>query len=207
MSIRPRMTPVALILSLLLATGCAEWAYRQMNDPERDAWQQPKAVVQALNITPGSRVADLGSGGGYFTWYLADAVGPQGKVYAVDIEEIGLGMIREEAGRRGIGHVEAVRSTTTDAGLPKPVDLVFTCNTYHHMHDHPAYFRALARSLSSTGRVAIIDYKPTGIAWLFGHSTSEETVRQEMESAGYQLVEAQEFLPKQHFQVFRPARP
>jgi predicted methyltransferase len=201
------MTPVALILSLLVTTGCAEWAYRQMNDPERDAWQQPKTVVQALNITPGSRVADLGSGGGYFTWYLADAVGPQGKVYAVDIEEVGLRMVREEAGRRGLGQVVTVRSTTTDAGLPEPVDLVFTCDTYHHMQDRAAYFRALAASLTPAGRVAIIDYKPAGLAWLFGHSTTDETVRREMESAGYQLIEAPAFLTKQHFQVFRSARP
>jgi ubiquinone/menaquinone biosynthesis C-methylase UbiE len=178
-----------------------------MNDPERDAWQQPKAVVQALRITPGSHVADLGSGGGYFTWYLAEAVGSQGKVYAVDIEEVGLRMVREEAGRRGIGQVEIVRSTTTDARLSERVDLVFTCNTYHHMQDRAAYFRALAEFLAPAGRVAIIDYKPAGFAWLFGHSTTDETVRKEMESAGYQLVEAHEFLPKQHFQVFRPARP
>ena len=207
MPTRPRITLVPLVLSLLLTTGCAEWAYRQMNDPERDAWQQPKAVVQALRITPGSHVADLGSGGGYFTWYLAEAVGSQGKVYAVDIEEVGLRMVREEAGRRGIGQVEIVRSTTTDARLSERVDLVFTCNTYHHMQDRAAYFRALAEFLAPAGRVAIIDYKPAGFAWLFGHSTTDETVRREMESAGYQLVEAHEFLPKQHFQVFRPARP
>jgi predicted methyltransferase len=187
--------------------GCAEWTYRQMNDPARDAWQQPKAVVQALRITPGSLTADLGAGGGYFTWYLAEAVGPQGTVYAVDIEEIGLGMIREEARKRGMGHIETIRSTTTDAGLPKQVDLVFTCNTYHHMRDRSAYFRTLAGSLKPAGRVAIIDFKPTGLAWLFGHSTTEETVRREMESAGYQLVEAHEFLPKQHFQVFRLTPP
>jgi predicted methyltransferase len=202
---RMRMTQAPLILSLLAAVGCSETAYRSMNDPARDAWQQPKAVVQALKITPGSRVADLGAGGGYFTWYLADAVGPQGKVYAADVEEVGLRMVREEAGNRRVGHIETVRSTAMDARLPERVDLLFTCNTYHHLQDRAAYFRALARSLTPAGRVAIIEYKPAGLAWLFGHSTSEETVRAEMESAGYQLVEAPDFLPKQHFQIFRPA--
>lgn len=196
-----------LILALLATAGCAEWAYRQMNDPERDAWQQPKAVVQALKIAPGSRVADLGAGGGYFTWYLADAVGPQGKVYAADIEEVGLRIVREEAARRSLSQVETVRVTPTDARLPQRVDLVFLCNTYHHLRDRPAYFRALAGSLTPVGRVAIIDYKPSGLAWLFGHATSEEIVRAELESAGYHLIEAPDFLSKQHFLIFRPVQP
>lgn len=204
---RLRITKAPLILVLLATAGCAETAYRYMNDPARDEWQQPKAVVEALKIAPGSRVADLGAGGGYFTWYLADAVGPQGKVYAADIEEVGLRMVREEAGRRGLHQVETVRSTATDAKLLEPVELIFLCNTYHHLRDRPAYFRALAGSLTPAGRIAIIDYKPSGLPWLFGHATSEETVRTEMESAGYHLVEAPDFLPKQHFLIFRPALP
>lgn len=58
-----------------------------MNAPSRDAWQKPQGVIEKLLIAPGSRVADLGAGGGYFTWHLAKAVGSKGTVYAVDIEE------------------------------------------------------------------------------------------------------------------------
>lgn len=83
-------------VSLLAFTGCSELAYQHMNDPSRDAWQQPKAVIQALNLSPGARVADLGAGGGYFTWPLADAVGPKGIVYAVEINDTVLGIIRDE---------------------------------------------------------------------------------------------------------------
>ncbi len=77
------------LFSCLWLSGCAHLAYQHMNDPSRDAWQKPKDVVERLGITPGSRVADLGAGGGYFTWHLASAAGPQGRVYAVDIDETG----------------------------------------------------------------------------------------------------------------------
>ena len=66
-----------------------------MNDPSRDAWQKPKEVIEKLAIAPGSRVADIGVGGGYFTWYLAEAVGAEGAVYAVEIDETGLEIIRK----------------------------------------------------------------------------------------------------------------
>jgi predicted methyltransferase len=193
------MTIVAILLS---TAGCAELAYRQMNDPARDEWQQPKAVIQALNISPAARVADLGAGGGYFTWPLAQAVGPLGLVYAVDISETSLRMIEQEAKTRNVSNVKPVLATAADAKLPEPVDLIFNCDTYHHMSDRSAYFVALARSLKPGGRVAIIDYAPSGFAWLFGHSSGKETVRLEMEAAGYRVEREFDFLPKQHFQVF-----
>jgi len=86
----------ALVIVCLWLSGCAELAYRHMSDPSRDAWQKPKEVIEKLAIKPGSRVADLGAGGGYFTWHLAGAVGPEGIVYAVEIDEIALGILREE---------------------------------------------------------------------------------------------------------------
>jgi arsenite methyltransferase len=191
-----------LIVSLWLA-GCDEWAYRQMNDPSRDAWQKPNEVVQKLAIKPGSRVADLGAGGGYFTWYLAAAVGPQGKVYAVDIDETALRMIEREMKSRGVTNVVPIRAEPADAQLPESVDLVFTCDTYHHIENRVAYFKSLARYLRPDGKVAILDFYPHGFVsgWL-GHGTAKEEVRREMESAGYRLAANYNFIERQHFQIF-----
>ena len=183
--------------------GCAELAYQHMNDPSRDAWQKPKEVIEKLAITPGSRVADLGAGGGYFTWYLAGAVGPQGTVYAVDIDETGLGIIKKEMHARGITNVMPVHAEPSDAKLPEPVDLVFTCDTYHHMNDRIAYFRSLTRYLKPNGQVAILDFHPHGFfSGLLGHGTAKETVRREMEAAGYRLAAEFDVVESQHFQVF-----
>jgi arsenite methyltransferase len=191
-----------LIVSLWLA-GCAEWGYRHMNDPARDAWQKPKQVVERLDIKPGARVADLGAGGGYFTWYLAAAVGPQGKVYAVEIDDTALAIIEKEMKSRGVTNVVPIRAEPGDAKLPEPVDLVFSCDTYHHMENRVAYFQSLARYLKPDGKVAILDFHAEGFfSGLLGHGTTKEEVRREIESAGYRLAADYDFIDRQHFQIF-----
>lgn len=191
------------LLVLLTFTGCAELAYQHMNDPSRDAWQQPKAVIQALNISPGARVADLGAGGGYFTWPLAEAVGPKGIVYAVEINDTALGIIREKITSRGMTNVVPIRAEPNDPKLPEPADLVFTCDTYHHMEDRVAYFQLLARYLKPGGQVAVLDFHPHGFfSRLLGHGTAKEDVRREMEAAGYRLVKDYNLVDAQHFQIF-----
>ena len=147
----------------------------------------------------------LGAGGGYFTWYLARAVGPQGTVYAVDIDETGLGIIEKEMHARGIRNVVPIHAESGDAKLSEPVDLVFSCDTYHHMNDRIAYFRSLIRYLKPGGRVAILDFHPHGVfSGLLGHGTAKEEVRREMESAGYRLSAEFDVVESQHFQVFSP---
>src|SRR5919107_4275687 len=101
MTRRTRAAIHGLVFFLVLPIACQHLVYRHMNDPERDGWQQPKAVIRALRIEPGAHVADLGAGGGYFTFFLAEAVGPQRKVYAVDTDEGSLRFIEEAARRRG----------------------------------------------------------------------------------------------------------
>jgi arsenite methyltransferase len=201
--------PVLLALALT-ASACTEAIYRSMNDPARDEWQQPKQVVQALKLKPGTFIADLGAGGGYFTFPLAEATGPTGRVYAIDTEQESLRFIREEGARRGglPPNVEVVLASSESTGLPDDsVDLIFVCDTYHHLSNRPSYMKALARHLRPGGRVAIIDFKPSGWMWLLGHATAKDTVREEMVGAGYRLVDDFDFLEKQHFQVFAIATP
>lgn len=188
---------------VLWFAGCAELAYRQMNDPARDAWQKPKTVIEMLAIAPGSNVADLGAGGGYFTWYLAEAVGPHGAVYAVEINDTALQMLEQARTSRGATHVVPVRARPESANLPEPVDLVFNCDTYHHMEHRTAYFHALARHLRPGGRVAILEFHPRGFfSGLLRHGTAKEVVRHEMEAAGYRLVSDFDVIDRQHFQIF-----
>lgn len=196
--------PLDALLAVVLAlTGCAEWTYQRMNDPSRDVWQKPYAVVEKLSIAPGSRVADLGAGGGYFTWHLAKAVGPRGTVYAVDIEERAINMIFKEMVARGTPNVRPVRAEPHDPRLPEPVDLVFSCDTYHHINDRITYFRSLASSLRAGGRVAILDFHPRGfVSDLFDHRVEKAEVRREMEDAGYLMVDDYDFIDRQHFQIF-----
>lgn len=201
-------TSMILLLFLLLLPGCAKLAYQYMNDPKRDVWQKPKEVVEKLAITPGSRVADLGAGGGYFTWHLSGATGPSGKVYAVEIDDTALSIIKKEMASRDITNVVPIRAEPNDAKLPEPVDLVFSCDTYHHMDDRTLYFRSLSRHLKPNGRVAILDFHPHGFFFgLLGHGTAKSEVQREMEAASYRLVADYDFIEDQHFQVFSITAP
>jgi len=194
----------ARLLLWLLCAGCANLGRGEPNDPARDVWQQPDAVIRSLNLAPAAHVADLGAGGGYFTFRLAQAVGPTGRVYAVDIDRDALDSINQYAHKNSVANVETVQASENDARLPNAsVDLIFTCNTVHHIQNRADYFRSLARYLRPNGQVAIIDFTPTGFAWLFGHGTAKETIRQEMEAAGFRATDDFNFLPKQHFQLFR----
>jgi predicted methyltransferase len=192
--------PLLIILSL---TGCAELSYQRMSDPSRDAWQKPQGIVEKLSIAPGSRVADLGAGGGYFTWHLAKAVGARGRVYAIDIEEKAINLIFKEMVARGTPNVRPVLAEPHNPRLPEPVDLVFSCDTYHLMNDRVSYFRSLASALRPGGRVAILDLHPRGLfSGLFGHRVEKEKVRREMEDAGYLLINDYDLIDRQHFQIF-----
>ena len=192
-------------IPLFVFAGCGGITRSFYNSPWRARWQQPERVVQTLAIQPGAQVADLGAGGGYFTFRLANAVGPTGKVYAVDIDKGNLDYIARRAQEQGYSNVETVLAKYDDPLLPKGgIDLIFTCNTYHHLQNRADYFKSAARYLKPEGRVAIIDL--TGTDWihrLFGHWTPKETTRDELQAAGYSLTGDFDFLQRQTFQVFK----
>jgi arsenite methyltransferase len=202
---------LTLLLAVsLTASACTDAIYRSMNDPARDEWQQPDAVVQALKIRPGDVIWDLGAGGGYFTFPLAQATGPTGRVYAIDTDEDSLRFIRQEGAKRGglPRNVDLVLAFPQSPGLPdNSVDLIFICDTYHHITHRTSYMKALAQHVRPGGRVAIIDFKPSGWMWVLGHTTAKDKVREEMASAGYRLIEDFDFLEKQHFQIFAVSAP
>jgi arsenite methyltransferase len=193
-----------VVATAVLLAGCArlkQCAYEGVN---RDDWQQPQRVIAALNIRPGDRVADLGSGGGYFTFRLAEAVGPAGKVYAVDIDRDMVDLIGKRVKQETASNIETVLATPDDPLLPKTgVDLIFTSNTYHHIDKRIAYFASLRRYLRPGGRVAIIDFdRRSWLVGLFRHYTPTEFIKPEMEQAGYSLQQELDFLDRQSFLIF-----
>ena len=197
------------VITLLTLTACTpEMRARAYASDGRADWQQADRVIVALGLENGDRVADLGSGGGYFTFLLADAVGPSGRVYAIDVAEDMNERLAGIATERGYTQVETVLAEPDDAMIPSGgVDLVFTSNTYHHIDDREVYFGKLSESLREGGRLAVIDYKDEGfMQGLLGHSTDDSTIQTELESAGYELVAQHDFIEKQHFLIFAPAR-
>jgi ubiquinone/menaquinone biosynthesis C-methylase UbiE len=173
------------------------------DDPARDGWQMPERVIGALGLAPDASVADIGAGTGYFTVRLAKAV-PSGTVYAADIESSMLEYIRKRATNDGLKNVVTVVADTKSPNLPKPVDVVIIVDTYHHIPDRVSYFRHLKTSLAPSARVAIIDFRkdaPEGPPPQFRFEADQ--IISEMQQAGFRLDAKHDFLPRQHFLIFR----
>lgn len=164
-------------------------------------------VIESLNIQESDTVADIGSGGGYFTLEFAKRVGKSGKVYAVDTKQENLDYVKAQSEREGINNVVTVLADD-EIGLPeKSVDLVFMRNVVHHLPEPARYFADLKRFLKPDSRVAIIDYKKGGgfrFTQLFGHYVEEAVLLDEMERAGYDAMARFDFLPEQSFNIFQP---
>ena len=116
-------------------------------------------IVGALELKPGMVVADVGAGTGAFLEPLALAVGPEGKLYAVDIVPSFLEHLRRRADEAGLGNVEVVAAGERDVMLPADsVDLLFVCDVYHHLEYPAAYLRTLHRALRADGRLVIVEF-------------------------------------------------
>ncbi|MGH7846277.1 MAG: class I SAM-dependent methyltransferase [Candidatus Binatia bacterium] len=193
----------ALLVALLLLASCTTLKRCAYEGIGRDGWQQPEKVIQSLDIQPGDHVADLGSGGGYFTFRLAQAAGPGGKVYAVDIDEALNRDLRQRAQEEGYKNIEVIQARPDDPLLPEGgVDLIFTSNTFHHIQNRAGYFANARKYLRPKGRLAIIDFNQEGWIQSFGHYTPADVIKKEMESAGYRLQREFDFLAKQNFLIF-----
>lgn len=195
---------LALLFALALA-GCTtlkRCAYEGVN---RSAWQKPEEVIRVLEIEPGMKIADLGSGSGYFTFRLANAVGRSGKVFAVDIDPGLNAYVRDRALAEAYTNIEVILARPDDPLLPAAgVDLIFTTNTYHHIQARVSYFANARKYLRPEGRIAIIDFNGKGWFESFGgHYTPSRVIKEEMEKAGYRPEREFDFLPRQYFLVFR----
>jgi len=178
---------------------------KMLEDPERDAWQKPHEVVEALDIRPGWTVADIGAGTGYFALRLAHRVGPQGKVLAVDIDSEILAHLRQRAVEQKATNVEEVAAAEDDPRLrPASVDLIFICDVAHHIDKRPAYYKLLAAALKPGGRVAIIDFhkRPLPVGPPEKMKVAREETIREFEQAGFRLAGEKTFLPHQYFLLF-----
>jgi ubiquinone/menaquinone biosynthesis C-methylase UbiE len=190
-----------LFVFLIVFSGVSE-LHAQYTTSERKNWQKPQLVIKYLDIKPGSTVADIGVGDGYFIFRLANAVTQTGKAYAVDISDYHIKQIKEEVQKRNTPWIEVIKAKAMDPRLPdKSVDLVFICNTYHHLTDRITYFKNLKKALKPMARVANIDYLPQH-APISGHGTSTVSIMDEMRKAGYLLQEQYDFLPRQNFLIF-----
>lgn len=182
----------------------------QLEGPDRDAWQRPEQIMDALGIGEGSVVADLGAGGGWFTVRLARRVGPNGVVWAEDIQPEMIEAIERRVQREGLrNRVRTRLGTASDPRLPAAsLDAALIVDTYHEMEHPSGLLRNLATALKRTGQVAIIEHKKDGggPGPAMEERVDPELVIRDARAAGLELKTRPDFLRYQYMLVFgKPA--
>jgi ubiquinone/menaquinone biosynthesis C-methylase UbiE len=180
----------------------------QLEQPDRDEWQRPDKIMDALGVGEGSVVADLGAGSGWFTIRLAGRVGPNGAVYAEDIQHQMIDAIKRRVAKIGLKNVTYVLGTPSDPGLPSPVDAVLIVDTYHEMEQPVVLLRKVAASLKPAGRIGIVDFTKDGggPGPAMEDRVDPERVVRDAQAAGLALRSREAFLKYQYMLVFEKQR-
>ncbi|MGR3311147.1 MAG: class I SAM-dependent methyltransferase [Candidatus Brocadiales bacterium] len=177
-----------------------------LEEQERKDWQKPSEVLKALNLSKGDVVADIGAGTGYFSRLFAEAVGENGTVYAVDIDEKLLDYLKKKAEDAGIKNIKIVKSEPNNPLLVhlKRIDLVFICNTWHHIEKRHKYLQLLHESLKPAGKLVMVDFvaKETPFGPPLSKRIPRNKLVEECEQAKFSLYGEYHFLPYQYFLIF-----
>ena len=176
-----------------------------LESSKRDQWQMPEQVLNALQLSEGSVVADIGAGGGYFTEKLSRSVSASGHIYATDVQDVMIRKLEKRVQKHGLENVSVIRGEFHDPKLPaRKCDWLFFSSVYKEIDERVAYMKTARQALKNKGRVAIIEYrmdaKEPGPPRKY--RLSEQQVIAEMEAGGFRLVERFDFLPREYFLVF-----
>ena len=178
--------------------------------PDRELWQKPDQIMDAIGVAEGSKVAELGAAGGWFTLQLAERVGPNGRVYAEDIQPAMLDGITRRMQNENIAYVTPVLGTPSDPHLPPGLDAVLISDAFHEMDVEEdrqlvvTLLRHVAQSLKPQGRLGIVDWMPGsgGPGPAADHRADPTRVIAAAHAAGLQLIKREDFPPFVYLLVF-----
>ena len=207
------LCPALLFLSLTAAQAQVRPAHGRLFPPEdlgvlegpdRDAWQEPELIMDALGIFDGAVVADVGAGGGWFTVRLAQRVGPNGLVYAEDIQPQMIESINRRVRRAGLTNVQAIIGTPSNPMLPGPIDALLMVEVYSQIEDPVTLLRNVMPRLKPGGRVGIVEYRLDGggPGPPLDERVEPETVIRDAQAAGFRLLAREDEFRYQYLLVF-----
>jgi SAM-dependent methyltransferase len=188
------------VIAPVMGVGGAGWLER----PEREREEAPSIAIRALELKAGQVVADIGAGSGYYTERMADAVGPTGKVYATDIQQGMLDILRRRMALRKLTNVEPVLGAVDDPKLPaNSLDLAIMVDVYHELSEPQAFVRRLRTSLKPSGRLVLLEFRKEdpSVPIRPEHKMSIAEVKAELEPEGFRLSTVLNDLPWQHILV------
>jgi len=216
---RLRVALLCLLPFEILAQGASPEINEQYRNPDYGRWQRNLetegrevyekrlAIVAAVAPQPGQAVADVGAGTGLFTRLFAAQVGPQGRVFAVDIARAFVDGNLARARAAGLGNVTGVVSTQADTRLEeRSVDMAFICDAYHHFENPKAMLASIRRALRAGGTLVVIDFERipgTSPDWILKHvRAGKEDFRREVEAAGFRFSGEVKLMRENYFLRF-----
>jgi ubiquinone/menaquinone biosynthesis C-methylase UbiE len=185
-----RLLQLAAVCSVLVSP-----VHAQIERTARDGWQKVDEIFAAMGVREGSRVADIGAGGGFLTIRLSVAVGNRGKVYAEDVSQGSMRQLRQQVGDLGLQNVEPVLGEPDDPKLPAgELDAVVMVNAYHEMNEHEAMLACIWRALRGGGRVVIVDNPPRDSTasrdrQMRAHDLHIGVAEQDLRTAGFEILQ------------------
>ena len=185
-----------------MGVGGAPWLERA----EREAEEAPSRALTIMQVAPGSTVADIGAGSGYFTERLSRLVGPTGKVYANDLQRGMLDLLRQRLERERLTNVTLPLGEPADPKLPAAsIDLALMVDVYHELSDPQTMLANIRKALKPrSGRLVLVEYKgeDPSIPILPSHKMTVAQAKQEVEPEGFTLTTVNSTLPRQHVLIF-----
>jgi ubiquinone/menaquinone biosynthesis C-methylase UbiE len=185
----------------VMGYGGWQWLLR----PERAEEEKPDLAIHLMGVEEGMTVADIGAGAGYFSVRLAKKVGPEGKVYANDIEPRMLELLKAYAAKNEVDNIQPVLGAIDDPQLPAgALDLALMVDVYHEFSEPQAMLAGIKRALKPGGRIVLLEYRKEDrdLAIKADHKMSVKTVRRELEHEGFEFVKLLPQLPRQHLLIF-----
>lgn len=186
----------------VMGLGGVDWLERS----ERELEEMPDTALDAIGVRPGMVIADVGAGVGYFSIRMAKRVGPDGKVFANDVQPEMLTMLRERAAKARVNNIETVLGTEADPKLPRgAMDIILLVDVYHEFSQPQSMLRKLKASLKPDGRLVLLEYRKEDprIPIRPEHKMSVAEVKAELSAEGLQFDKVIEDLPRQHILIFK----
>lgn len=181
-----------------------------LESESREIYREREKLAALVGLKPGAAVADVGAGSGFMVELFARSVGPQGKVYAVDINPVLLGRIAKRAQDAGLTNVRTVVTPENGVDLPRnSVDVMFLCDTYHHLEYPKSSLRGIRQALRKNGNLIVVEFRRVpgqSPDWLLEHVRADQKqFTQEITKAGFRLVREEEapFLTENYVLRFR----
>lgn len=187
-------------ISFVMDASGADWLERNNRNEEENT----SLAISKLPISSKSVIADIGAGSGYYSFRIAQKVS-EGKVYAVEIQDEFIGILKLNQKEKGVKNVVVVKGTEQNPNLPAgAIDLAIMVDVYHELAYPQEMLSALAKALKPNGKVLLLEYRAEDpkVAIKELHKMSLEQVDKEMKANGFKLYKREEFLPIQHFLLY-----